>query len=361
MTDLNHRESDHSSSGAKPEELERREKLGSRVRFVREEVLKESRSAMAKVMGFSLSTVQYYEIGEREPGYEFLYQLSQRSGCNIAWLMLGTGPIINDDADSPPRSLQPAPNTPLMQQAVAARQLGDLHGFCGRLQQVVDLFGSVKDAAANISSTEDSLAAYLNGERVPSLQMVSELARLQGISLEWIARGSGEKFIKNKPICDNSCSHTTQECIDTLGQPVDLSEFVFIPRYNLKAAAGHGASVAGEAPMFSMSFRRYWIENYLRVDPKDLSVLSVKGDSMEGVLNNKDVILVNHADTAPTSGLYVLRLDEDLIVKRVQKLPGSKLKVLSANEVYEPFVIDMNSPEVDFAVIGRVVWFGRQI
>ena len=48
-------------------------------------------------------------------------------------------------------------------------------------------------------------------------------------------------------------------------------------------------------------------------------------------------------------------------MKRVQKLPGSKLKILSANEVYEPFVIDMVSPEVDFAVIGRVVWFGRQI
>ncbi|BBF86309.1 probable transcription regulator [Aquitalea magnusonii] len=113
--------------------------------------------------------------------------------------------------------------------------------------------------------------------------------------------------------------------------------------------------------MFTMSFRKYWIENYLRVDPKDLSVLSVKGDSMEGVLNDRDVILVNHADTHLTSGLYVLRVDNDLIVKRVQKLPGAKLRVLSANEAYDPFEIDMNSPDVDFSVIGRVVWFGRQI
>ncbi len=188
----------------------------------------------------------------------------------------------------------------------------------------------------------------------PTLPVLIAIAEASGCNIQWIATGKGP--VRAEDTADGHCL-----CHDTLGNPVDLSEFVFIPRYNLKAAAGHGAAVAGESPMFSMSFRRYWVENYLRIDPKDLSVLSVKGDSMEGVLNNKDVILVNHADTAPTSGLYVLRLDNDLIVKRVQKLPGSKLKILSANEVYEPFVIDMNSPEVDFAVIGRVVWFGRQI
>jgi phage repressor protein C with HTH and peptisase S24 domain len=78
-------------------------------------------------------------------------------------------------------------------------------------------------------------------------------------------------------------------------------------------------------------------------------------------LNDRDVILVNHADTSPASGLYVLRVEGDLIVKRVQKLPGGKLKVLSANQAYEPFEIDPASPVGDFAVIGRVVWFGRQI
>lgn len=150
-------------------------------------------------------------------------------------------------------------------------------------------------------------------------------------------------------------------CHDTLGNPVDLEEFVFIPRYNLQAAAGHGAATDGEKPLFSMAFRKYWIEHYLRANPADLSVISVKGDSMEGVLNNRDVILLNRADTQATSGLYVLRVDGDLVVKRVQRLPGSKLRVTSANEAYEPFEVDLNNSPEDFAVIGRVVWFGRQI
>lgn len=150
-------------------------------------------------------------------------------------------------------------------------------------------------------------------------------------------------------------------CLDTLGNPVDLEEFVFVPRFNLKAAAGHGSATEGEKPVFSMAFRKYWIEHYLRADPRDLSVISVKGDSMEGVLNDRDVILVNSADNEPGTGLYVLRLDGDLIVKRVQRIPGGRLKVLSANEAYEPFEVDLNRPTDDFAIIGRVVWFGRQV
>lgn len=148
---------------------------------------------------------------------------------------------------------------------------------------------------------------------------------------------------------------------DTLGNPVDLDEFVFVPRYNLQASAGYGACTDGEKPMFSMAFRKYWITNYLHADPKDLSVISVKGDSMEGVLNQRDVILVNHAECNPGSGLYVVRLDGDLIVKLLQRLPGGRLEVKSANAAYSAFEVDLNNPPDDFEVIGRVVWFGRQI
>lgn len=95
-----------------------------------------------------------------------------------------------------------------------------------------------------------------------------------------------------------------------LGNPVDLSEFVFIPRYDVRAAAGHGAWNDDEKPQFTMAFRRYWIDNFLRVSAKDLSVISVKGDSMEGVLNDRDSILVNHADNDPRKGyMYCVLMD----------------------------------------------------
>ncbi|RMC99600.1 helix-turn-helix transcriptional regulator [Aquitalea palustris] len=228
-------------------------------------------------------------------------------------------------------------------------------GFHDRMRLILANHPSEAAFAKAAGLSQSGFNRLMRQGGFPTLAVLIAIAEASGCNIQWIATGKGPMRDGEERAAD-ACP-----CNDTLGNPVDLSEFVFIPRYNVKAAAGHGSAIEGEKPMFSMSFRRYWIENYLRVDPKDLSVLSVKGDSMEGVLNDRDVILVNHADRQPTSGLYVLRLDEDLIVKRVQKLPGGKLRILSANEAYDPFEVDVNSPEVDFAVIGRVVWFGRQI
>lgn len=208
-----------------------------------------------------------------------------------------------------------------------------------------------------------SIQNYENGTREPSATFVVNFAKMAGVSLEWLLLGEGQMLKQAaSEVASGSGSDSGHcVCLDTLGNPVDLDEFVFIPRYNLKAAAGHGATTEGEKPMFSMAFRRYWVENYLRATPTDLSVISVKGDSMEGVLNDRDVILLNTSDTQASSGLYVLRVDGDLVVKRVQRLPGGVLRVISANEAYATFDVDLNNPPADFGVIGRVVWFGRQI
>ncbi|CDL20180.1 probable transcription regulator NMA0738 [Klebsiella pneumoniae IS53] len=136
---------------------------------------------------------------------------------------------------------------------------------------------------------------------------------------------------------------------------------MFVPRYNVAAAAGYGAWNDDETPMFTVSFRRYWIVNHLKADPTKLSVISVVGDSMEGVLNDKDIILVNHGDKEPREGIYVLRLDGQLIVKRVQRLPGSELFVTSTNPAYKPFTINLNNIPSDFDVVGKVVWYGRVV
>ncbi len=49
-----------------------------------------------------------------------------------------------------------------------------------------------------------------------------------------------------------------------------------------------------------------------------------------------------------------------LLVKRLQRLPGKKIKVSSDNLSYAPYTIDIQTANKDFAVIGRVVWAGRR-
>ncbi|MBE5527719.1 repressor [Laribacter hongkongensis] len=213
--------------------------------------------------------------------------------------------------------------------------------------------------AKRIGITRSSLQLYEEGVREPKPSTLIAISEAFSVRIEWLMLGEYSSTLPPRDaadVVDAGCP-----CVDTLGNPVNLQDFVFIPRYNLKASAGHGMDANGEKPIFSMAFRRYWIDNFLRLDPHDLSVISVKGDSMEGVLNDRDVILVNHADNAPKDGLYVLRIDGDLVVKRLQRKLGGKIGIISANEAYAPYDIDLNDLPNDFAIVGRVVWFGRQL
>ncbi|BAK76458.1 transcriptional regulator [Pseudogulbenkiania sp. NH8B] len=234
----------------------------------------------------------------------------------------------------------------------------------GRIREAREELGVPRNESSSVVGVSlSTFQAWEAGEREPDATKLSIFARHYGISADWLLFGEGPMRKGEAEVAAPSPQREPSPCIcqDTLGNPVSLEDFVFIPHFNLKAAAAHGSATDGEKPVFSMAFRRYWVEHYLRADPKDLSVLSVKGDSMEGVLNDRDAILVNHTDNEPGTGLYVLRLDGDLIVKRVQRIPGGRLKVLSANEAYEPFEVDLNKPTDDFAIIGRVVWYGRQV
>ena len=207
--------------------------------------------------------------------------------------------------------------------------------------------------AADIDMTIAGFSRIWNEGGLPKSETLKKIKQLKGCSIDWLLTGEGS------PFPDSEALKAT--ATDTLGNPVDIDEFVFVPRYDIQAAAGHGQLVGDEQPIFAMAFRRYWIENYVTRDIKNLSVISVKGDSMEGVLNDGDTILINHGQTMPRDGLYVLRLNENLLVKRLQLIPGGIVNVISANEAYPTFEIDLKNPTDDVAIIGRVEWFGRSI
>ena len=207
--------------------------------------------------------------------------------------------------------------------------------------------------AADIDMTIAGFSRIWNEGGLPKSETLKKIKQLKGCSIDWLLTGEGYPF----PHSEAPKATAT----DTQGNPVDIDEFVFVPRYDIQAAAGHGQLVGDEQPMFAMAFRRYWIENYVTRDIKNLSVISVKGDSMEGVLNDGDTILINHGQTTPRDGLYVLRLNENLLVKRLQLIPGGIVNVISANEAYPTFEIDLKNPTDDVAIIGRVEWFGRSI
>lgn len=227
--------------------------------------------------------------------------------------------------------------------------------FHKRLVSLVEEVGNPNAFANKVGVSPSGIHRLMEGG-TPGMPLLIKICDAFNISSDWLSRGIGQKYLSSENV-----DMPNLAVLNTLGESVDLNEFVFIPRYNISASAGHGCDVSQEMYMHSMAFRKYWIDNVLGVCAKDLIAIGVKGDSMEGEISDGDVILINTADKHLNNGIYVIRIDGDLIVKRIQKLPGNKIEVSSTNNVYRPFEIDLSNQPNDFGAIGRVVWHGRNV
>ena len=142
----------------------------------------------------------------------------------------------------------------------------------------------------------------------------------------------------------------------------EATEYAAIPLVDVRAAAGSGAIVDSEYVVDVLHFKHEWINHELHAVASDLRLLFVEGESMEPGLRAGDIILVNVRDQhAQRDGIYVLRLEDALLVKRLQRLPGGKLRVSSDNSAYESFELTLPFNNDDAAIIGRVVWMGRRV
>ncbi len=127
---------------------------------------------------------------------------------------------------------------------------------------------------------------------------------------------------------------------------------VLLPRLDIAASAGPGRIADGEVatggePIAADTLRR------LGARAEDCSVVRVRGDSMQPLLADGDLIVVDTARRRPDprgSGLWVVRTDGEIRVKRV--VPGSGgLRLVSDNPDYAVEVRAAGEVEV----IGRVV------
>ena len=139
------------------------------------------------------------------------------------------------------------------------------------------------------------------------------------------------------------------------------SDLVPIPRFQVSAAAGHGAIPGLEDKVAELGFSASWLKRLSPAKPGDLSIIRVKGDSMSPTLSDGDDIMVDlsAARQKLTDGIYVLRRDDALLVKRIALHPvRNTLTIASDNPAYASWT-DCDPDNVD--ILGRVVWAGRQI
>lgn len=133
-----------------------------------------------------------------------------------------------------------------------------------------------------------------------------------------------------------------------------------VPVYDVAASAGDGTLVDYEAAAYGLAFPPDYLKRLTSSGPHHLSIISVKGESMEPTLLDDDIVLL---DTSKTNlsfdGLFVLRFGDALHIKRIgRSAKREHVTIISDNrELYPP--IDAAIGEIE--AIGKVLWYGRRV
>ena len=136
---------------------------------------------------------------------------------------------------------------------------------------------------------------------------------------------------------------------------------IAVNRHPVSVSAGPGAVPGGELGKPYFAFDERWLKSITPSSPAKLSIVQVQGDSMSPTLNAGDDILVDLADCEDRlrDGIYVLRIDDALVVKRLALSPrGGRATIQSDNPAYPDW------PDCDIGemhCIGRVIWSGRKV
>lgn len=224
--------------------------------------------------------------------------------------------------------------------SVPTKVEGYTEAFGDRISAAIQRIGTLVDAGKAAGVTDEQLARWRDGLSKPNLFGIAKLAEASGVSVAWLATGEGPETPSA-----------------TLLEP---EESASVPRLDVIASAGPGASGASEKTLEMVPFPRAFLRA-IGVSPAYANIVTVAGDSMEPTLSAGDDLIVDTSvKRIRAEALYVLILDGEVVVKRAQRRVNGSILITSDNERYPPEEVTPEATD-KLQVAGRVVWFGRSI
>lgn len=274
--------------------------IGERIAHIRGV---KSQATFAAEIGVHKNSIGNYERGERTPDAEFLERLMQ-VGYSANWVISGIGPM----------------------------RLRDI-GLAGEQHDISKLIQSAWDFLF-VLGQDTTYELHRGGEGDFEIVFPENAGELLA------------QFVMEYGRSDNS---------------IDSGEYAYIPLFNIEASAGHGSYVDSEDVSSRLAFRRDWINKELHAIPSNMHLIYVRGDSMEPVLEAGDVVMVDTSAATESirDGIHVIQIDGSVLIKRLQRLIGTRIRVMSDNSMYPSFEADLQRDEI--TIIGRVIWHAGRV
>lgn len=219
--------------------------------------------------------------------------------------------------------------------------------FPARIVRLAELCGGVMELARRSALSHQVIRKYIRGVSDPSRERLVALAGAGPVHLEWLATGRGPMLL----------SSTERDGGAGEGAPGPLQRMVAIPLID-----------PGTQPDADSTSPTYGDQGFLYIDREslaaffwptaaDLAVFVMHGDSMAPTIRAESPVIIDRsaAGREPVDGVFVCRLDGRPMVKRLQWLPGRRLRVHSDNPAYKSYELDKPKSPL-FVIYGRVLF-----
>lgn len=143
---------------------------------------------------------------------------------------------------------------------------------------------------------------------------------------------------------------------------IDNLDIYEIPQFETGGAMGSGLLLRDQPGVIqSWHVNSEWIQKNIKshTGAANLCIVTGFGDSMKGMFNSGDPLVVDRGVTSVDyDAVYFFRVGDEGFIKRLQRIPGEGLRVLSENKKYESWTI---RDGMEFEVFGRVLkaWQGE--
>lgn len=218
--------------------------------------------------------------------------------------------------------------------------------FGGRLKAVIDAVGTLARAGEVAGVSDEQIARWRDGKARPSFFGMANLAKAAGVTLDWLLNGG---------------SAASSAEITGLEIGADSRDFTLVPRLGVSASAGYGLVALAEEITERLAFKTEWLRD-MGLSPAHVGLVTCSGDSQDPIIKDGALMLVDlRQDQQIRSGnFYIIVLEGDVLVKRVNRRIDGSIELLSHNPAYPTEIVD--SQQLDRLTIpGRVVWAGQKL
>lgn len=227
--------------------------------------------------------------------------------------------------------------------------------FVERLQIILTHWPSADRLARAIGVSPSAFRKWLKGEAEPSRERLVALARAAGVGVAWLAEGEGPP-----PVFKTAQGDRRRLGSRDASVALDWDQFVVLPTRPEAAAAGSSTPPPPSGIEF-IALRHDWVRTVCRVEPSQLLMETATGESMTPTIRDGNTLLIDTSDqTFRNFGIYVLEINGQRLVKRVQRKHDGSLVLISDNTAYQPDIVDRTAAS-EVTVIGRVVWTGGTV